>query len=98
MRRWMLCLASLVIAVITGCRDDTSKVSVKMDINGMHCAACVVTVDKALKNVPGVSKVRVNAARAEATVVIDIALLDSVKLADAVNKTGFSAAFRTTSQ
>jgi copper chaperone CopZ len=99
--KWEFCMkqmvpyiSALIVVVLQGCSDDTPKVSVRMDIHGMYCAACVVSVDKALKNVPGVSKVRVNAARAEATVDIDVAMLDSVKLVDAVDKTGFSATFR----
>jgi P-type Cu+ transporter len=93
MKRLVPYIFALVVMMFQGCRDATPKVSVRMDINGMHCAACVVSVDKALKNVPGVSKVRVNAARAEAMVDIDVAMLDSVKLVDAVSKTGFSATF-----
>jgi copper chaperone CopZ len=93
MKTALTLISMLIVVMLLGCRDDTSKVSVKMDIHGMYCAACVVSLDKAIKNVPGVNKVRVNAARAEAIVDIDIAMLDSVKLVDAVKKTGFSASF-----
>jgi copper chaperone CopZ len=93
MKKITLFLSVSVLAMVWGCSDKTPKVSVKMDINGMYCAACVVSVDKALKSVPGVSKVRVNAARAQAFVDIDVGLLDSVKLVDAVKQTGFSAEF-----
>ncbi len=93
MKRIVLFISVLILALLQGCNDETEKVSVQMDISGMYCAACVVSVDKALKDVPGVSKVRVNAARAVASVDIDIAMLDSIKLVDAVSKTGFSASF-----
>jgi Cu+-exporting ATPase len=93
MKTILTLISILIVVMLAGCRHDPSKVSVKMDINGMYCAACVVSVDKAIKDVPGVSKVRVNAARAQAIVDIDIAMLDSVKLVDAVKRTGFSASF-----
>ncbi|NLD91300.1 MAG: hypothetical protein GX639_01395 [Fibrobacter sp.] len=94
MNRILAYTSLFIVALLQGCNDDTEKVSVQMDISGMYCAACVISVDKALKNVPGVSNVRVNAARAVASVDIDVGMLDSIKLIDAVNKTGFSAAFR----
>ncbi|HMA64869.1 MAG: cation transporter, partial [Fibrobacterota bacterium] len=84
MKRIITYISVLIVVVLAGCSDKTPKVSVKMDIHGMYCAACVVSVDNALKSVPGVSKVRVNAARAEASVDIDVAMLDSIKLVDAV--------------
>ncbi len=94
MKRFVAYIALFMLALFQQCNDATEKVSVQMDISGMYCAACVISVDKALKSVPGVSNVRVNAARAVASVDIDVAMLDSIKLIDAVNKTGFSATFR----
>ncbi|AEB12742.1 CopZ family metallochaperone [Marinithermus hydrothermalis] len=41
---------------------------VKLKITGMTCAHCARTVERALKNVPGVEKVRVNYLKKEAEV------------------------------
>ncbi len=39
-----------------------------LGIKGMHCASCVITLEKALKKVPGVKEARVNFASEKATV------------------------------
>ena len=45
--------------------------TVTLSVPGMNCAACPITVKKALGNVPGVSRTEVNLDRREATVTFD---------------------------
>ncbi|MHA1384225.1 MAG: cation transporter [Candidatus Helarchaeota archaeon] len=39
-------------------RDNEKKVN--FEISGMHCASCVNTIEKSLKNLVGVNDIRVN--------------------------------------
>jgi Cu+-exporting ATPase len=57
-------------------------------VEGMHCAACVTRVEKALGDVPGVTEAVVNLARSEATAVVagDVPTGD---LAAAVERAGY---------
>lgn len=45
--------------------------TVRLSVPGMNCAACPITVKKALREVPGVVKTEVNPERREATVTFD---------------------------
>jgi copper chaperone CopZ len=88
-----LALSTLLTLLMVSCAEkEKTSTSVKMKITGMYCAACVVNVGKALNHVPGVTGVRMNAARAEAFIKIDRSLLDTQSLTEAVNKCGFTAA------
>jgi len=60
-----------------------------MRVEGMHCASCVAAVEKALKNVTGVSDVAVNLAMENATVKFDAGRASSSKLAKAVDDAGY---------
>ena len=56
--------------------DDTGTSLRKtiIAIGGMHCAACVTRVEKALRSVPGVSEASVNFSTEQAIVTYDEAL------------------------
>ena len=62
--------------------------STELTIEGMHCAGCVSTVEKALQNAEGVKSARVNLALEKATVEGNT---DPEKLIDAVKATGYGA-------
>ena len=64
--------------------ETTSRLSVA----GMRCAGCVSSVESALQNVKGVTKVEVNFADHTATVTGDAQIPD---LVDAVSKAGYEA-------
>jgi Cu+-exporting ATPase len=62
-----------------------------IQIQGMTCAACVRTVEKAVIKVPGVQKIEVNYAAERASVAFDS---DSVRVSDirqAINQAGYKA-------
>ena len=60
--------------------------STELTIEGMHCAGCVSTVEKALQNVEGVKSAIVNLALEKATVEGNT---DPEKLIEAVKATGY---------
>ena len=62
---------------------------VKIKIGGMTCAACSSSVERALRNVEGVSKAAVNLATNTAAVEFDDSVTDVSRLHEAVEDTGF---------
>jgi len=73
----------------------SSESEVDLSIEGMTCASCVMRVEKALKNVPGVSQASVNLATQRAHLVLDATSStqkDTVNASlAAVNKAGYEA-------
>jgi Cu+-exporting ATPase len=61
-------------------------------VRGMHCAACVGKVERALEDVPGVGAAAVNLATERATVEWDPARVDPAALASAVAAAGYELA------
>ena len=62
---------------------------VTLPVEGMTCAACQATVQRALTKAPGVSKAAVNLMTNEATVEYDDASTDPSALVAAINDTGY---------
>jgi len=63
---------------------------INIGIDGMHCAACSARAEKALSQMPGVSKANVNLAMEEASLVYDDRKLAVKDFADTISKLGFS--------
>ncbi|WP_454017104.1 heavy metal translocating P-type ATPase [Azospirillum sp. Marseille-Q6669] len=63
-----------------------------LTVGGMTCASCVARVEKALLRVPGVESAAVNLATERAHVTAYTGTVDAVRLAEAVEMTGFTAA------
>ncbi|HJX16871.1 MAG TPA: heavy metal translocating P-type ATPase [Acidiferrobacterales bacterium] len=68
---------------------NTSARAIRLSIGGMSCAGCVATVEKILKNVPGVSEAAVNFAEHTASV---SGTADPKTLISAVVAAGYEAA------
>ena len=68
---------------------NTNARAVRLSIGGMSCAGCVATVEKTLKNVPGVSEAAVNFAEHTASV---SGTADAKALISAVVAAGYEAA------
>lgn len=64
---------------------------VKINVQGMTCAACSASVERALRRVDGVVQATVNLATNSATVLCDPSVSPE-HLVEVVNKTGFTAA------
>ena len=61
--------------------------SVILGVDGMSCGGCVVSVEKALGAVPGVTRVRVSLEKKEA--VVEGEPLDEARLRAAVENAGY---------
>lgn len=60
-------------------------------IKGMHCASCVMILERSLKKVDGVLEATVNLATEKATVTYDPAKVTDEKLTSAVSNVGYQA-------
>src|SRR5688572_28334088 len=74
-------------------RDETEGSRVELSIGGMHCAACVTRVERALASVPGVIDAEVGLATESARVHVRGAP-DVAGLQEAVRAAGYTAAPR----
>ncbi|HSD46734.1 MAG TPA: heavy metal-associated domain-containing protein [Pyrinomonadaceae bacterium] len=82
--------AFLLIAFTSiGALAVTKKSTIRID--GMKCAKCSGSVEKALKATEGVEKVEVSLDRKEAVVEYDDAKVTEAKLREVINGTGFKA-------
>lgn len=60
-------------------------------VSGMHCANCALTIEKAVRTVPGVEDVGVNFASEKVSVAFDPAQTNVPAIANAINATGYNA-------
>jgi len=63
--------------------------TVRLAVEGMHCASCAQTVERALKKTPGVKRAVVSLPAETATVKYDPVLVDLSALGKAVEKSGY---------
>lgn len=63
---------------------------ITLDIEGMHCASCAVTIEKELGKVDGVKKANVNYTLARASVEAEADDFDDKVLRDVIEKEGYS--------
>lgn len=68
-----------------------SQQEIRLQIEGMTCAACVARVERALKRVPGVQEAIVNLATESATVRADPNAVQMERLLEAVEMAGYTA-------
>ena len=68
--------------------------TVKLAVPGMTCAACPITVKKALSKVEGVSKTDVNFDKREAVVTFDDAKTSVQKLTNATEDAGYPSSVK----
>jgi Cu+-exporting ATPase len=66
---------------------STNKIII--GITGMHCASCVVTIENALKKLPGVSSAKVNFASEKANVEYDSTQITIKDLHKAIEQAGY---------
>ncbi|MFA4905010.1 MAG: heavy metal translocating P-type ATPase [Candidatus Margulisiibacteriota bacterium] len=62
---------------------------IQIAIAGMSCASCVLSIENALKNIPGVISAAVNFASEKATIEFDPAQVDQKKLEEIIENTGY---------
>ncbi len=68
-----------------------NKIKKTFSIKGMHCASCVLIIEKSLKNTEGVSEANVNLVTEKATIVYDSDKATDDKLISAVANVGYKA-------
>ena len=78
-----LLLAAMPVASMAATRTTT------LDVPGMTCAACPITVKKAISKVDGVSKVDVSYEKRQAIVTFDDAKANVQKLTAATENAGY---------
>jgi len=71
------------------CGHHTSERVVVFTVDGMTCNHCKLTIEKALKNLAGVSKVDVDLAAKAVRVVYDPHRVDESILKEAIEKAGY---------
>jgi Cu2+-exporting ATPase len=71
--------------------DKTEMWESRLVIEGMHCAACAINVERALKNVPGVTQAEVNATSGRARLIWSSASAKPSDWLRAVSKAGYRA-------
>jgi mercuric ion binding protein len=67
----LLGFLTLTLALTVSVPAFAATKTVTLSVPGMNCAACPITVKKALGKVPGVAKTDVNLDKREATVTFD---------------------------
>ena len=75
-------------------RDSAAAARATLEVEGMHCASCVSSIESALSGVAGVSDANVNLATEQATVTYDAGRTNVGSLLDAVARAGYSARAR----
>lgn len=83
----------LVVAAIAAPAWATRQ-TVTLSVPGMTCAACPITVKKALSNVDGVNKVEVSYEKREAAVTFDDAKASVQKLTKATEDAGYPSSVK----
>ena len=68
---------------------DLARDEISLTIGGMHCATCAISVQDALKELPGVRDARVNFALGKATVDYDSSMASESDMKKAVEESGY---------
>ena len=87
MLRSLMFAVFLVLSSVTVAADVIKTVT--LEVQGMNCAACPITVKTALKRVPGVSDVKVDYNTGIAEVNYDPSKTSADELAKAVTTVGY---------
>jgi len=84
----------LALALVFSASAWAATKTVTLSVPGMTCAACPITVKKALNKVEGVSKTEVSFEKKEATVTYDDAKTSVNALLDATKKAGYPSSVK----
>ncbi|MEY4766793.1 MAG: hypothetical protein RI907_3466 [Pseudomonadota bacterium] len=69
----------------------SSQRRIGLGLSGMYCAACAITIEDAIRQVPGVSDVQVQSATQRARILLDPARTRLSELVEAVQAVGYKA-------
>src|SRR2546426_11335082 len=82
-------MAAVVASLVLLAPAWASPQTVTLNVSGMTCPACPITVKKALEKVPGVSKVDVRFEKKQVLVTFDDAKTDTNALVKATTNAGY---------
>jgi mercuric ion binding protein len=82
-------LASFAVATVIASPVWATPQTVTLSVPGMTCAACPITVKRALTKLDGVTKTEVSFERREATVTFDDAKTNVQALSEATKNAGY---------
>jgi len=85
---------SCALLVIAAYAQAATAQTVTLDVKGMTCPTCPLTVQVALKKQPGVEEVKMDARHNTARVIFDPAKVSAERLAKAVTDAGYPATAR----
>ena len=89
MKKIKTALAAIIVALaLVGSAWATPQI-VTLNVSGMTCEACPITVKKALEKVPGVSKVEVRFEKKQVLVTFDDAKTNTDALVKATTNAGY---------
>jgi mercuric ion binding protein len=87
-------IAAIAVAGIFLSAHANEPQRTTLDVKGMHCATCPLTVKVILKRQPGVDEVKMDANKHTAEVKYDPAKTSPDRLAKVATEAGFPTAFR----
>ena len=82
-------LAAAVAVLVLAATAWASPKTVTLNVSGMTCEACPITVKKALQNVPGVSKIDVLYEKKQVVVTFDDSKANTDSLVKATTNAGY---------
>lgn len=65
--------------------------TIKLNLEGLHCTSCIMSIEGELEDTPGVKKVKASFAKSEAEVTFDEALVSLEKIVEIIKKLGYEA-------
>ena len=86
--------AAALISFLAVTAQAGNAESVTLDVKGMTCATCPVTVKAVLKKQAGVTDVKVDLKKGTADIAFDSSKVTPEKLAEVVTEAGFPSAAR----
>jgi len=89
MKTIKILLAAVIASLVLLASAWASPQTVTLNVSGMTCPACPITVKKALEKVPGVSKVHVRFEKKQVLVTFDNAKTNTDALVKATTNAGY---------
>ncbi len=89
-------ISSLIVAVAVSSSAFAAPKTVTLDVPGMNCITCPLTVNRALKKVDGVQEAKTDFAKKEAVVTFDDSKTSVEKLTQATTDAGYASTLKVT--
>lgn len=89
-------ISSLITAIAVSSSAFGAPKTVTLEVPGMNCITCPITVNKALKKVDGVQESKTDFATKEAVVTFDDSKTSVAKLTQATTEAGYPSTLKVT--